>query len=100
MNQGKVFISSEVATAFFRQLQKVQKSAPSPIDQPYEQLSHREKEVLFWLVQGASNKEIAKQLYIEVATIKAHLTNIFLKLQVESRAQTIAKAIKLNLVET
>ena len=51
VNQGKVFISSEAATAFFQQLQKVQKSAPSPINQPYEQLSHREKEVLFWLVK-------------------------------------------------
>ena len=99
VNQGKVFISSEAATAFFRQLHKVQKSAPSPINQPSEQLSHREKEVLFWLVQGAYNKEIAEQLYISVATVKAHLTNIFLKLQVESRAQAIVRAIKLNLVE-
>ena len=98
VNQGKVFLSVEAATAFFRQLHKLQNPATTATDQAYEQLSPREKEVLSWLVQGASNQNIAQQLYISVATVKAHLTNIFLKLQVESRTQAIARAMKLNLV--
>nr|MBW4458271.1 DNA-binding response regulator [Nostoc indistinguendum CM1-VF10] len=60
----------------------------------------RESDVLYWLVQGASNDEIGKQLYISVATVKTHLTNIFLKLQVTSRTQAIVAAIKMNLVQS
>ncbi len=95
--QDQVYLPPEVATGFFRRFQKAQASLPTPIGQPCD-LSERENEVLYWLVQGASNDEVAKQLYISVATVKAHLTNIFLKLQVTSRTQAIVAAIKMNLV--
>jgi DNA-binding NarL/FixJ family response regulator len=61
-------------------------------------LTERELEVLQWLVQGAGNDEIAKKLYITVATVKAHLTSIFEKLNVTSRTQAIVAALKLGLV--
>ena len=93
----RVYLPPEAATGFFRKFQKTQASLPLQIGQPCD-LSNRENEVLYWLVQGASNDKIAKQLYISVATVKAHLTNIFLKLQVTSRTQAIVAAIKMNLV--
>ena len=96
--QNKIYLPPEVATGFFRKFQKTQASLPSDLGQPCD-LSKRENDVLYWLVQGASNNEIAKQLYISVATVKVHLTNIFLKLQVTSRTQAIVAAIKMDLVQ-
>ncbi len=97
--QNQIYLPPEVATSFFRKFQKTQASLPAQIGQPCN-LSERESDVLYWLVQGASNDEVAKQLYISVATVKAHLTNIFLKLQVTSRTQAIVAAIKMNLVQS
>ncbi len=97
--QNQIYLPPEVATGFFRKFQKSQASLPAQIGQPCN-LSQRENDVLYWLVQGASNDEVAKQLYISVATVKAHLTNIFLKLQVTSRTQAIVAAIKMNIVQS
>ena len=97
--QNQIYLPPEVATGFFRRFQKTQALLPSQLGQPCN-LSERESDVLYWLVQGASNEEVAKQLYISVATVKAHLTNIFLKLQVTSRTQAIVAAIKMNLVQS
>lgn len=56
-------------------------------------LSIRELEVLQLVSAGASNGEIANQLSISEATVKAHLRNIMDKLQVKNRAQAVARAI-------
>jgi DNA-binding NarL/FixJ family response regulator len=56
----------------------------------------REREVLQDLVDGLSNEEIAKHLYITVSTVKAHLTSIFAKLGVKNRSQAIVTALKFN----
>lgn len=95
--QNQIYLPPEVATGFFRRFQQTQASLPLQLGQPCN-LSHRENDVLYWLVQGASNNQIAEQLYITVATVKVHLTNIFLKLQVTSRTQAIVAAIRMNLI--
>jgi DNA-binding NarL/FixJ family response regulator len=51
------------------------------------QLSPREQEVLEWLAQGCSNKEIADKLFISVETVTWHLRHIYTKLHVRSRTQ-------------
>ncbi len=61
-------------------------------------LSERESEVLRLVALGMSNKEIAGKLFLSQRTVKAHLTNIFNKLNVASRSEAIVKGLKWGLV--
>ena len=72
--------------------------ATRPTKQPLFDLTEREMEVLNLVVQGHSNQQIAEALVISLATVKAHISNILSKLQVSSRAEAIAYAIKHKLV--
>jgi NarL family two-component system response regulator LiaR len=72
--------------------------ATRPTKQPSYDLTEREMEVLNFVVQGNSNQQIADAMFISVATVKAHMSNILSKLQVSSRAEAIAYAIKHKLV--
>ncbi|MGD1905120.1 MAG: LuxR C-terminal-related transcriptional regulator [Leptolyngbyaceae cyanobacterium] len=94
----QIYLSPELATGFFRLFQFY--SGSPFIRAEAAHLTEREQEVLHCLVQGASNSAIAQHLHITVATVKAHLTAIFDKLNVRSRTQAIVKALKLGLVST
>ena len=61
-------------------------------------ISSRELEVLQLMAGGASNQEIAGQLYVSVNTVKTHLTRLFSKLEVGKRVQAIEKAKRLGLI--
>ncbi len=64
-----------------------------------EPLTAREREVLELVVAGASNKEIARRLYVSENTVKYHLKNILQKLHAHNRAQVVAFALKYGLVK-
>ena len=97
ISKSEIFLPPEVASGFFRSFQTASESYSHARQQLH--LTERELEVLQELVQGVSNEEIAKKLYITVATVKAHLTSIFEKLKVTSRTQAIIAALKLGLVK-
>jgi DNA-binding CsgD family transcriptional regulator len=59
-----------------------------------ESLTERELEILRLVATGASNEQIARQLFISVNTVKVHLRNIFTKLEVQSRTEATLYAIK------
>lgn len=61
-------------------------------------LTAREMSVLRLVVNGKANKEIANDLFISEGTVKIHLTHLFEKLEVASRTEAIALAIKRGLV--
>lgn len=63
-----------------------------------EPLSEREREILCFLCDGISNKEIALRLFVSENTIKFHLKKVFAKLDVRSRSQAINTARELRLV--
>jgi DNA-binding NarL/FixJ family response regulator len=63
-----------------------------------ELLSPREIDVLRFLVQGISNKEIARALHVAEETIKSHVRHILAKLGAQSRTQAVLMAIKLGIV--
>jgi two-component system, NarL family, response regulator LiaR len=65
-----------------------------------EALTEREMDVLHLLVQGSSNKEVARALQITEDTVKVHVKHILAKLGVQSRTQAVLYALRLGLVST
>ncbi|HYC85839.1 MAG TPA: LuxR C-terminal-related transcriptional regulator [Chryseosolibacter sp.] len=61
-------------------------------------ISKRELEVLGLMAQGHSNQEIAEKLFVSANTIKTHLSNLFLKLEVNKRTQAVQRAKELGLI--
>lgn len=71
---------------------------PRPKTHLADPLSEREKEMLQFLANGVSNKEIGCRLFVSENTVKFHLKNIYSKLGVSSRLQAINAARSLRLV--
>jgi DNA-binding NarL/FixJ family response regulator len=68
-------------------------SAPRAAPQrAFPELTEREEEVLSLVAQGKSNQEIARQLFVSLKTVRNHVSNILLKLQVADRAQAVIRA--------
>jgi DNA-binding NarL/FixJ family response regulator len=58
----------------------------------FPELTEREEEILSLVAQGKSNREIARQLFVSLKTVRNHVSNILLKLQVADRAQAVIRA--------
>jgi len=65
---------------------------------PDSDLSSREREVLSLLARGKTNKEIAAELGISVATVKCHVSVILMRLQAADRTQAVVTALQRGLV--
>ncbi len=78
-------------------LQTTPTVATSTISEP---LSIREGDILELIAEGLSNKEIARNLAITPETVKSHVKHIFIKLNVERRAQAVSRAQSLGLIGT
>lgn len=63
-------------------------------------LTQREYEVLVALCKGWSNREIASALFISESTVKTHVSNLLVKLDVSRRTQLMTKARALHLLPT
>ncbi len=62
-------------------------------------LTDRETDLLRLVAAGQTNREIAGQLFLSEKTVERHLSNVFRKLGVSSRAAATAQAIRLGLVD-
>lgn len=94
---GDIYMPPEVTNCLIRLLQS--READRRLAVQNLRLTERQLEVLEHLSSGKTNQEIENQLKIEIATVKAHLTEIYTKLGVKSRTQAIVKAIELGLVQ-
>ena len=81
--RGETVLAPSVAT---RLLQR----AASPVPK----VSPREVEILRLLARGLGNKEMARELLVSEATVKSHLSHIYTKLGVDTRAGAVATAIE------
>ncbi|WP_135078732.1 response regulator transcription factor [Terasakiella sp. SH-1] len=63
-------------------------------DGPLSRLSEREKEILGHLIEGNTNKEIARKLGLQEITVKVHLRNIYRKMDAANRAQAVRIALQ------
>ncbi|KAF1085762.1 Response regulator protein VraR [Sporotomaculum syntrophicum] len=69
--------------------EETEEDAPPKLD-----FTPREKEILYHLTMGMTNKEISATTHLAVDTIKTHLRNIFRKMSVKNRSQAINHGIK------
>jgi DNA-binding NarL/FixJ family response regulator len=58
------------------------------------QLTTREKEILFALVDGLSYKKIAEKYFVSIHTVRSHISSIYEKLHVNSKSQAVAKVLQ------
>jgi DNA-binding NarL/FixJ family response regulator len=77
---------------------KMVKSQRSTDSKNHFNLTDREKEILSCLVEGMSYKLIADECTISIDTVNVHIKNIYKKLQVHSKSEAVAKAIKGKIV--
>jgi len=99
---GAAFIGLGIFVGLtFRKEKIVEVMVPVEIDQDKVKnlgLSEREYEVLIAMAEGESNLGIANKLYVTGSTIKIHVSNIFLKLDVKRRTQAVTKAKELRII--
>jgi two-component system nitrate/nitrite response regulator NarL len=85
--RGETLCSPTIAAALMRRVSTLAMNGSRP---PGVNLTHRELEITALVEEGLSNKEIARRLVIEVATVKSHVHNILEKLQVRRRSDAAA----------
>jgi DNA-binding NarL/FixJ family response regulator len=90
-HSGELLLPDSIATRLVAHLEEAKPTRG-------EELSRRELEVLALIAQGAPNKQIARQLRIAERTVKAHVTSVFHKLAVDTRAQAVAVALRRGLL--
>jgi two-component system nitrate/nitrite response regulator NarL len=89
---GEAVVSPEMTGSLVAALQ--QTAVAQAANDPLEQLSPREREVLQEIARGASNKEIARTLDIAETTVKIHVQHILRKLGLSSRVQAAVYATR------
>lgn len=100
IHSGGNFIDQALTKYIFHIVQ----DAPSIIDtcidtslDPFTSLSQREKEILYYISKGMTNKEIGSKLFLSEKTIRNCITGIFKKLDVKDRVQATIYALNHNI---
>lgn len=86
--RDEMICSGRVATTLMREIHRRPRPAPMPVETC---LTARERQIVPLLAEGRSNKEIARELAISVATVKNHVHNILNKLGAGHRRAAVAR---------
>ncbi len=85
---GEPMLSPSVTSTLIHQITAQQAPGKAQSAQArLDKLTEREREVAIAVGRGLSNAEIAGELYLSVPTVKAHISRLFMKLEVENRVQ-------------
>ncbi len=95
--RGEALISPQIATKLLQRLRAHSASADAA-EMIRAELSDREIEVLKLIANGKENAEIAADLFISPKTVKNHISNILMKLQIENRIQAAVYAVRSGIV--
>lgn len=94
--QGKPFFSPAIANTmledYMRQLQQ------RGLQDTYDLLTDREKEILQLLAEGRSNKEVATELNLSTYTVETHRTHIMQRLNLHSSAEIVLYAVRKKII--
>ncbi len=94
---GESLISPQIAAKVLRRL-RAQSSSEDAAETIRAELSDREIEVLKLIANGKDNAQIARELFISPKTVKNHISNILMKLQIENRIQAAVYAVRSGIV--
>jgi DNA-binding NarL/FixJ family response regulator len=94
---GESLISPQIAAKVLQRL-RAQGTSTDVAEKVTAELSDREIEVLKLIANGKDNAEIARELFISPKTVKNHISNILMKLQIENRIQAAVYAVRRGLV--
>lgn len=92
--RGEILLQPEISRSIFG-VAKEQKQSSNLLN---TLITERELFVLQSVARGCTSKEIAYEMGISERTVKAHLTNIYSKLKVESRSEAVAVAIEQGII--
>ena len=96
--RGESFLQPSVAAKVVAEFARLTSDTRGRASSLIEPLSEREHEILVLIANGASNREIANQLFLAEGTVKNHITNILGKLGVRDRTQAALKAREMRLI--
>jgi DNA-binding NarL/FixJ family response regulator len=95
--QGESLISPQIAAKVLQRL-RAQSTSEDAAATIRAELSDREIEVLKLIANGKDNAQIARELFISPKTVKNHISNILMKLQIDNRIQAAVYAVRSGLV--
>jgi DNA-binding NarL/FixJ family response regulator len=96
VGRGETIISPRLAASLFQRLASQRRRTNQEVDPETRELTLRERQILALVEQGMANKEIARTLGIELATVKNHVHHVLEKLKVSRRGQAAARARSTN----
>ena len=91
---GESYVPASLAASL---LVEMREPARKEIENPIDELTQRERQILEGLASGSSNKEIGQKLFLTEKTVKHYITNILQKLQVRNRVEAALLAQKNNI---